>query len=82
MKLRKQAPAKAFIVAATAGLLFAFLGLVKSEPRTKSEAASAPATAPPSVDYQRFFAPAGGQVGAGSINPQPPLQVHTRTRAS
>ena len=72
MKLRKQTPAKAFIVAATLGLLAAFFGLIKSEPRIQAEAEPPPAT--PSVDYDRFFAP--------SAAPAPASAPHTRTHAS
>ena len=71
MKLRKQTPAKAFIVAATLALLAAFFGLVKSE-RIQAEAEPPPTT--PSVNYDRFFAP-----GAA---PQPSSAPHTRTHAS
>lgn len=77
MKLRKQAPAKAFIIAATAGLIVAFFGLIKAEPRIKAEAET-PAPAP---DFERFFAPASPQSSA----PAPPIATprpHTRTRGS
>jgi hypothetical protein len=77
MKLRKQTGAKTFILAATLGLLAAFFGLVKSEPRIKAQE-TLPA-AEPAVDYERFFAPGGSQ---GSSAPLPPVLPHTRTRAS
>ena len=73
MKLRKQAPAKALIVAATLGLLAAFFGLIRSEPRIEAES-----TAPPAgtgVNYDSFFAP-----GVGA--PAAPVAPHTRTHAS
>ena len=56
MRLRKQTGAKALIVAATAGLMFFFFGLAKSEPRIAAEERD---TGPPSPadTYQRFFAP-------------------------
>jgi len=73
MKLHKQAPAKAIILAATLGILAAFFGIIRSEPRIKAE--SAPPPGQPSVDYERFFAPAAGSV------PQTPA-THTRTHAS
>ena len=73
MKLRKQTPAKALIVAATASLFVAFYSLVRSEPRIKAEAGAAPP-----VDYQRFFAPSS-QPGAQEA---PPPNPHIRTRAS
>jgi hypothetical protein len=76
MKLRKQATAKAFIVAATAGLLVAFFGLIKAEPRLKAEAE----TPVPARDFERFFAPA-----APDTPPATPAVLstpHTRTRGS
>jgi hypothetical protein len=73
VKLRKQAPAKAFILAATAGLLLAFLGLIRSEPRLQAETEAGPAP-----DFDRFFAP--GDSGASQTAPA--IQPHTRTRAS
>ncbi len=76
MKLRKQAPAKALIAAATAGLLFAFYGIIRGEPRIKAEEPQ-PATTP--VDYSRFFAPAAPAPGAAE---QPVTIPHIRTRAS
>ena len=72
MKLHKQAPAKAFVIAAALGLLVAFFGLIKSEPRIKAES-SVPA-GERAVEYERFFAP-----GAASVPSSPP---DTRTRAS
>jgi hypothetical protein len=77
VKLRKQTPAKAFIVAVTAGLLFAFFSLVRAEPRLKAEAG--PASPPP--DFERFFAPAtpsSSETPPPAVTPRP----HTRTRAS
>jgi hypothetical protein len=76
MKLRKQTPAKALIVAATLALLGAFFGLVRSEPRIKVESVAAADPAPP--DYERFFAPRGSVQGPLPSEPRP----HTRTRAS
>ena len=74
MKLRKQAPAKAFILVAALGLLLGFFGIVKSEPRIKAaETESIKKT----IDYRRFFAPpTSGQT------PQTEITTHTRTRAS
>jgi hypothetical protein len=78
MKLRKQAPAKALIVAASAGLLAAFYAIVRADPHIGAESVN---TAPtPAVDYRRFFAP-----GAAPANPQsqPELpEPRGRTRAS
>jgi hypothetical protein len=73
MKLRKQAPAKALILALSAGLLFAFYSLVKAEPRIQAEA---PSPQPP-VDYDRFFAPNASPSTAPQVMP-----THARTRAS
>ena len=73
MKLRKQAPAKAIVLAVTLGLLAGFFGLIRSEPRIKAESV-APA-GQPSVDYDRFFAPAAGSAPR-------PTSTHTRTHAS
>ncbi len=55
MKLRRQAPAKAFIVVATAALLGLLLQVVRAEPRIAAEPAVV--TPDPSVNYQGFFAP-------------------------
>jgi hypothetical protein len=74
MKLRKQAPAKAIVLAATLGLLAAFFGLIRSEPRIKAE--SVPPPGQPGVDYDRFFAPAAGSA------PRSTSPTHTRTHAS
>jgi hypothetical protein len=74
MRLRKQAPAKALIVAAIAGLFFAFFSLIKSEPRIDAEAEPLPP-----VDYNRFFAP---NASAADAAPAPSPPVHTRTRPS
>lgn len=74
MKLRKQAPAKALIVVASAGLLFAFYGIVKAEPRIKA------ASSPMPVDYRGFFAPASSDAPPSTL---PDTQApHGRTRAS
>lgn len=73
MKLKRQTSAKGVIVAVTAGLLIGFLALIRSEPRIKA----APEPEGATVDYQRFFSPAGG----GNA-PTEPVRVHTRTRAS
>ncbi len=76
MKLHRQAPAKAAIAALTAGLLFGFFALVRSQPRTKAQAATS--TPPAGVDYQRFFAPGS----TGQSLPQELKATHSRTRAS
>jgi len=76
VKLRKQAPAKGLIVAGALGLLLAFFGLVKSEPRIK---AAPEDTVRPPVDYGRFFAPSGS---AAPMQPETQPRPHTRTRAS
>lgn len=80
MKLRKQTPAKAVVVALTAGFMAALFALVRSEPRIKA-ASSESTDRPAAVDYQRFFAPASPP---GATNPPavPPVLPHTRTRAS
>ena len=75
MKLRKQAAAKAFIVAATAGLFLGFLGLIRAEPRLNAESAAPEATP---VDYERFFAPSQPRAGETSEA----LPPRTRTRGS
>jgi hypothetical protein len=75
VKLRKQTPAKIFVVAATIGLVAAFFGLIRSEPRIKAETSAAPVG--PAIDYERFFAP--GASGGGAATSLPP---HTRTRGS
>jgi hypothetical protein len=74
VKLRKQAPAKALIVAAITGLLFGFLGLIKSDPRIAAQ----PQPSGPAPDFERFFVP------QGQAQQPPPAVVtpHTRTRAS
>ncbi|HLF79053.1 MAG TPA: hypothetical protein VJB57_16350 [Dehalococcoidia bacterium] len=74
MKLRKQTPLKAALVAVTAALLAGFYSIVRSEPQVKA----APAPPPPPVDYGRFFAP------NQPVSPQPATQSlpHTRTRGS
>jgi hypothetical protein len=77
VKLRKQASAKASILAVTAGLMAVFFGLVRSDPRLDAD------TAPPSqpaVDYDRFFAPNAPSDAA--TEPVPAPRPHTRTRAS
>ena len=74
MKLRKQTGAKAFLLAATLGLLAAIFGVVRSEPRIVAET-SAPPSPAPGVNYDRFF---GAQTGGSQPAPTP----HTRTRAS
>ncbi len=79
MKLRKQASAKAFIVAITVGLFLGFLGLIRSEPRTGAESADPEATP---VDYERFFAPSQPRDGDASEAPVPTVRPHTRTRGS
>ena len=75
MKLRKQTPAKAAIVAVTAGLLALFLSLVRSDPKLAAEEPAGPAP-----DFDRFFVPqAPAQSPAEPVaTPRP----HTRTRAS
>ena len=77
MKLRKQAPAKALLLTLTAGLLAAFFGLARSEPRIK--APPEPVTTP-AVDYGRFFVP--NQPQTANPLPTPEARPHTRTRAS
>ncbi len=74
MKLRKQAPAKAAIAIATAGLILAFYAVVRAEPRIK--AATVTPTAP--VNYDRFFAP---NTSVPIATPEP-VTPHGRTRAS
>ncbi len=74
MKLRKQTPAKLLIAVFSGGLLVAFFGLVRSQPRVKTQ----PEQTTSGVDYQRFFSPS---TSAASIAAA--LQTtHTRTRAS
>jgi hypothetical protein len=74
MKLRKQAPAKALIVALSAALLGVFYALVRSDPGIAVTAEEGPG-----VDYDRFFAPSTQP----STNSEPPAPVpRGRTRAS
>ncbi|HEY7270117.1 MAG TPA: hypothetical protein VH951_09845 [Dehalococcoidia bacterium] len=77
MRLRKQAPAKAAIVALSAALLAVFYGIIHADPRIKAEEASTGPT--PTVDYDRFFAP--GAPPAQSSQPEPVIP-RIRTRAS
>ncbi len=57
MKLRRNTGAKIAIGGAAAGLLLAFLGLVRADPRLHAqEQAAAPATNP-APDYRGFFVP-------------------------
>ena len=80
MKLRKQAPAKALIVAAAVGLLLGFFGLIRSEPRLAAESAD---PEPTPVDYERFFAPSQPRGDDDtSVAPAPDVRPHTRTRGS
>jgi hypothetical protein len=77
VKLHKQTPAKALILAVSAGLMAIFFALVRSDPRLEADA---PPPSPPAVDYDSFFAP-----NAPPDAPFEPLatpQPHTRTRAS
>ncbi|MPZ50344.1 MAG: hypothetical protein GEU75_13770 [Dehalococcoidia bacterium] len=74
MKLRKQTPAKALILAATIGLLAALFGLIRSAPRIEAE--STPSSEGSAVNYDRFFAPSAGSA------PSPATAPHTRTQAS
>ncbi len=78
MKLRKQAPAKALIVLSMLGLLLAFFGLMRSEPRIKAAEGTQDL---PRVDYRRFFAPGQAPPDAPPA-PAQPASPHTRTRAS
>ena len=80
MKLRKQAPAKALLIAATAGLLAGFFALVRSEPRIKASTEPAPAT--PVINYDRVFVPNQPPSGTTNPLPAPDVRPHTRTRAS
>jgi hypothetical protein len=75
MKLRKQAPLKAALVAVTAALLAGFYFLIRGETHVK---ASSPEPQPASVDYGRFFTPNQ----PSSSEPAPQLTPHTRTRGS
>ncbi|HXH22326.1 MAG TPA: hypothetical protein VNN10_09865 [Dehalococcoidia bacterium] len=74
MKLRKQAPAKALILALTAGLLGAFYAVIRSDPRIEATGQEAPG-----VDYERFFAPTAP---SPPIADPPPITPRGRTRAS
>jgi hypothetical protein len=77
VKLRKQTPAKAVILAVSAGFMAFFFGLVRSDPRL--EADTVPPTQP-AIDYDRFFAPNAPPDAAAEPVPTP--RPHTRTRAS
>ncbi len=77
MKLRKQAPAKAFLVALSAGLLALFYAVVRADPGI--EAGSEPSSSP--VDYQRFFAPQAQPASSAPAAPAP-IEPRGRTRAS
>lgn len=75
MKLRKQTPAKAFIVAAAAGLMALFLALIRADPRIAAKELASP---PP--DFDRFFVP---QAPAQTpVEPVATPRPHTRTRPS
>jgi hypothetical protein len=81
MKLKKQGGIKSVILSATAGLFVLFVGLIESE--DESGAATSPAPATPTPDYDRFFAPQRGmtqdqQAAPSAAEPR----RHTRTRAS
>jgi len=76
VRLRKQAPAKAAIVALTAGLFMVVFQLVRADPRIPATAA-APPSAP---DFDRFFAPDPSSPPPTPIPDQ--RRPHTRTRAS
>jgi hypothetical protein len=75
VKLRKQTPAKAAIIAATAGLIAIFLALIRADPRIVAEAQPGPAP-----DFDRFFVPQS----PSQATPEPVAtpRPHTRTRAS
>jgi hypothetical protein len=75
VKLRKQTPAKAAIIAATAGLIAVFLALIRADPRIEAEPPQGPAP-----DFDRFFVPQSPAQAAPEpiATPRP----HTRTRAS
>jgi hypothetical protein len=75
MKLRKQSAAKAVVAAASAGMFLLFWLLVRADPQTSAE------TPAPSINYDRFFAPAAGAVPQSPPPVQEP-RPHTRTRAS
>jgi hypothetical protein len=75
MKLRKQAPAKAALLALTAALLAGFFALFHANPGIDA-ATEANSAAP---DYDRFFAP---NQAPGNQPQAPAIRPHTRTRAS
>jgi hypothetical protein len=77
MKLRKQAPAKALLVALSAGLLALFYAIVRAN--SGLEAESGPDG--PAVDYQRFFAPQAQPASSAPVAPAP-IEPRGRTRAS
>jgi hypothetical protein len=76
VKLRKQASAKAFILATTAGLMAAFLVLIRANPGIEAET-EPPAPAP---NFDRFFAPPAQS--SPETERTPAVRPHTRTRAS
>jgi hypothetical protein len=77
MKFHKQTKLKAALMAAAAGLMVAFFGLVRADPGVKAEAETPPPA--PALDYGRFFAPDRATTPAAPVE-QPP--VHSRSRAS
>jgi hypothetical protein len=75
MKLHKQTRLKAVLIAAVAALMAAFFGIVKAEPEIETEP-----VAPPSLNYDGFFAPNRSTTpGPTPVDRPPP---HTRSRAS
>ncbi len=79
MKLHKQAPLKAGLIALIAAMLGGFFALVKSETHVEAQPVPTPATP---VDYGGFFAPNQPTPKPGSTSTPIPRLPHTRTRAS
>ena len=79
MKLRKQAPLKAGLLALVAAMLGGFFALVRSETHVNAEQEPPPATP---VNYGGFFAPNQATAVPGSLPAPLPRLPHTRTRGS
>ena len=77
MKLHKQTGLKAVIVAAVAGLMAAFFGIIRAVPGIDAETAPGPSTLP---NYDGFFAPNRSATPGATPVDRPP--THTRSRAS
>jgi hypothetical protein len=76
MKLHKQTRLKVALTAAIAGLMVAFLGLIRADPGVDAEAQT---PASPTPDYGQFFAP--NRTASPAVPGERP-PAHTRSRSS